>query len=216
MGVMVILNFSPPRETAPMQPWPVRSALVIATLIVSAGVVFLINTPYLSVPFNSVFVSGFLAVTYLFVRKQFGVHIPLVLLALVFVALQVDAMGNYFHWYRPDVKPIRYDEFAHLVVPTLIMPMIVWVALRLFDVADVRAPLGLVATFAATLMLSLAAFYEILELWDDKYFGGHRIWSVFDTSEDLQWDFAGIVLGTLLARLLLRGERVSRRGHAAR
>ena len=193
-----------------MKPWPSGTALVVAALIIAAGVAFLINTPYLSVGFNSVFVSGYLAVVYLFVRKQFALHVPLVLLAFVFVALQVDAMGNYFHWYRPDVKPIRYDEFAHLVVPTLIMPMVVWIALRLFDLANVRVPLGLVATFAATLMLSLSAFYEILELWDDKYLGGHRIWSVFDTSEDLQWDFAGILLGTLLARLLLRRDRASR------
>jgi len=199
-----------------VKPWPLRTAILVSALIVAAGIAFLINTPYLSVGFNSAFVTGYLALTYLFVRKQFALHVPLVLLALVFFALQVDAMGNYFHWYRPDVTPIRYDEFAHLVVPALIMPMVVWVALRLFDMAAVRAPLGLVATFAATLMLSLSAFYEILELWDDKYFGGHRIWSVFDTSEDLQWDFAGILLGTLLARLLLRGEHASRRGNSSR
>lgn len=50
---------------------------------------------------------------------------------MVFVALQVDALGNYFRLYRPDVTPIRYDEFAHLVVQALIMPMIIWVAQRL-------------------------------------------------------------------------------------
>lgn len=182
----------------------------MAILLVGVGVTFLINTPYLSVGFNSVFVSAYLASAYGLVRKQFGLRIPFVLLALVFIALQVDAVGNYFHWYRPDVKPIRYDEFAHLIVQALIMPTIVWIAVRLFDAAGVRAPFGLVATFAASLMLSLAAFYEILELWDDRYFGGHRIWSVLDTAEDLQWDVAGIVLGVLLARLLLRDARAQR------
>lgn len=190
-----------------MKPWPVGVALSVAALLIGSGVVFLINTPYLSVGFNSAFLTLYLASTYALVRKQFDARIPFALLGLVFIALQVDVVGNYFHWYRPDVKPIRYDEFAHLIVQALIMPMIVWIALLFAEAADVRAPFWLVATFAASVMLSLAAFYEILELWDDRYLGGHRIWSVLDTAEDLQWDLAGILLGTVLARMMLRPGR---------
>lgn len=187
-----------------MTPWSNRRVLPVLLLMVVGLVVFLINTPYLSVGLNSVVVTLFLAGGYVLIRKQFGLHIPFPLLLMVFVALQVDALGNYFHLYRPDVKPIRYDEFAHLIVQALIMPMTIWVAQRLFEAANVRAPFALVASFAATSMFSLSAFYEVLELWDDRYFGGHRIWSLLDTSEDLQWDLCGVLLGTVLARLLLR------------
>lgn len=193
-----------------MTPWSSRVALALAALVVASAVVFLVNTPYLSVGVNTVVVSGYLAAIYVFARKQFGLRVPLVLLALVFLALQVDALGNYFHLYRPDTKPIRYDEFAHLIVQTLIMPMIVWIALRLFETANARLPFWLVNAFAGALMFSLSAFYEVIEYWDDTYFGGRRIWSIFDTAEDLQWDFVGILLGLVLARLLLRRDSARR------
>ncbi len=176
-------------------------------LAVVGLVVFLINTPYLSVASNSVLVTVFLVGVYVLLKRQLGLRVPFPLLILVFLALQVDALGNYFHLYRPDVKPIRYDEFAHLIVQALIMPMIIWIAQRLFQAAKIRAPFTLVASFAATSMFSLSAFYEVVELWDDRYFGGHRIWSLLDTSEDLQWDLCGVLLGTLLARVLLRGTK---------
>lgn len=178
------------------------TATAVAAVIVAVGVAFLLNTPYLSVGFNSVFVTAYLGAIYWYARAHFGVRIPLPLLALVLVALQVDALGNYFHLYTPDAKPIRYDEFAHLFVQALIMPMIVWLAQRFSDSQQLRLPPSLVAFFAGTTMFSISALYEIIELWDDKYFGGHRIWSVMDTAEDLQWDLCGIVLGILLARVV--------------
>ena len=73
---------------------------------------------------------------------------------------------------------------------------------NVFSLFQLRLPPSLVAFFAGTTMFSISALYEIIELWDDKYFGGHRIWSVMDTAEDLQWDLCGIVLGILLARVV--------------
>jgi uncharacterized membrane protein YjdF len=54
------------------------------------------------------------------------------------------------------------------------------------------------------MMFSLASFYEIIELWDELYFSGQRIWGPYDTATDLQWDLCGIILGTLLANLALK------------
>ena len=51
---------------------------------------------------------------------------------------------------------------------------------------------------------SLSAFYEIIELWDEKYFHPNRIWGPLDTATDLQFDLCGIVIGTLLACVMLR------------
>ncbi len=38
----------------------------------------------------------------------------------------------------------------------------------------------LTAFFAATIVFSLSAIYEIIELWDEIYFGGQRIWGPYD------------------------------------
>jgi uncharacterized membrane protein YjdF len=62
--------------------------------------------------------------------------------------------------------------------------------------------LKLTAFFAATIVFSLSAAYEIIELWDERYFGGQRIWGKYDTATDLQWDLCGIVLGTLLSCII--------------
>ncbi len=60
------------------------------------------------------------------------------------------------------------------------------------------------------IVFSLSAVYEIIELWDEVYFGGKRIWGPYDTATDLQWDLCGIIVGTLFACLLLRVNQVAR------
>jgi len=67
-----------------------------------------------------------------------------------------------------------------------------------------KVSLGIAALFAITMMFSISAAYEIIELWDEVYFGGQRIWSKYDTANDLQWDLCGILIGTVLALPLLR------------
>ena len=176
---------------------------LFAALAVGA-VAFLVKTPYLSVGVNSVLVTLFLAGAYGYARTRLDLRIPIGLLALVFAALQVDALGNFFHLYTTDRRPIRYDEFAHLLVQALMMPMVVWLAMRWSDGAGLRLPRGLTTFVAATTMFGLSALYEVIELWDEVWFGGHRIWSFHDTAEDLQWDLCGIVLGTVLATWVLR------------
>jgi uncharacterized membrane protein YjdF len=122
--------------------------------------------------------------------------------------LEVDALGNFFSMYgRTIAGSVMYDEFAHLAVQALTMPLIVWLlseALRRFGHA---LPLGLSIFFAVAVFFSLSAFYEVIELWDELYFGGQRIWSKHDAPNDLQWDFAGILIGALLAYVILRRGR---------
>jgi len=123
---------------------------------------------------------------------------------LVFAALQVDALGNYFRMYGQQFGPIQYDEFSHMTVQVLVTPIIVWLVRQLLDRLGYQLSLKLTAFFAATIIFSLSAFYEIIELWDEVYFQGHRIWGPHDTANDLQWDLCGIVIGTLLAHMVLR------------
>jgi uncharacterized membrane protein YjdF len=176
-------------------------------LALVAGAAFLTKMCYLSLAFNTIFVIIFLGLFYTYVRIRLNIEIPIVLLALVFLALQVDALGNFFRLYGRQFGPMQYDEFAHMTVQVLVSPIIVWLAGRVLQHFGYRLPLKLTAFFAAAIVFSMSAIYEIIELWDEVYFGGHRIWGPYDTATDLQWDLCGIIVGTLFSCIMLRDTR---------
>jgi uncharacterized membrane protein YjdF len=190
--------------TARLRTW-LEIPVVLLTLF--AGAAFLTKMCYLSLVFNTVFVVVFLALFYFYLNARLHLRIPVLLLGFVFVALQVDALGNYFRMYGRQFGPMQYDEFAHLTVQVLVSPIIVWLTGRVLHQLGYRLPLKLNAFFAATIVFSLSAVYEIIELWDEIYFGGHRIWGPYDTATDLQWDLCGIIVGTLFSCIMLRDSR---------
>ena len=128
-----------------------RTKLEIPLVIVSlcAGAAFLTKMCYLSLAFNTIFVIVFLAIFYFYVNARLNLRIPLALLALVFVALQVDALGNFFRMYGRQFGPMQYDEFAHTTVQVLVSPLIVWLTARVLHQLGHRLPLRLTAFFAA-------------------------------------------------------------------
>lgn len=178
--------------------------LPIVLLLLTAGAAFLLKMCYLSLGFNCLFGLLFLTAFYIYVRARHVINIPPILLVLVFAALQVDALGNYFRMYGRQFGPMQYDEFSHMAVQVLITPIIIWLVRRGLERMGHKVSLGIAAVFAITLMFSISACYEILELWDELYFRGQRIWSKYDTANDLQWDLCGILIGTLVALPLLR------------
>ena len=178
--------------------------LPLVLLLLIAGAAFLLKMCYLSLAINCILGLVFLTGFYVYVRTRHGITIPVVLMVLVFVALQVDALGNFFHMYGSQFGPMQYDEFSHMTVQVLITPIIIWLVRRGLDRVGHKVSLGLASLFAITLMFSISACYEIIELWDEVYFGGQRIWGKYDTANDLQWDLCGILIGTLVAVPLLR------------
>ena len=193
---------APGKDKMPSIPRYLEIPAVMLSLV--AGAAFLTKMCYLSLAFNSIFVIAFLSIFYLYVRLRLNIQIPFVLLGLVFLALQVDALGNFFHMYGRQFGPMQYDEFSHMTVQVLVSPIIVWLVGRILRENGYRLPLKLTAVLAASIVFSLSAMYEIIELWDEIYFGGHRIWGPYDTATDLQWDLCGIIVGTLLSCFLLQ------------
>ena len=178
--------------------------LVMLTLF--AGAAFLTKMCYLSLAFNTIFVIVFLSIFYFYASARLNLRVPFALLTTVFLALQVDALGNFFGMYGQRFGPMQYDEFAHMGVQVLVTPTIVWLVARTLEKSGYRLPLKLTAFFAATIVFSLSSAYEIIELWDERYFGGQRIWGKYDTATDLQWDLCGILLGTLLSCIISNRE----------
>jgi hypothetical protein len=181
----------------------------LALLAFFVGVAFLLMMCHLSFAFNTIFGIVFLGLFYWYVRGRHKINLPLSLLVLVFVALQIDALGNLFGMYGSQFGPLQYDEFAHMSVQLLVSPIIVWLVQHVLERGRHQLPIHLTAFFSATIVFSLSAFYEIIELWDELYFHPHRIWGPLDTATDLQFDFFGIVVGTLLACLLLRTQQTA-------
>ena len=178
--------------------------LALVVLSFGAGSAFLLKMCYLSLAFNTIFGVLFLSALYLYLRLRHGVTFPLVLLLFVFAALQVDALGNFFRMYGKQFGPLQYDEFSHLMVQILVTPPIIWLLGKALEARGYQLSFGLTSYIAATSIFSLSAFYEIIELWDEVYFHGHRIWSTHDTAKDLQWDLVGIVLGIVVTSVVLR------------
>ena len=170
-----------------------------------AGGCFLLKMCYLSIAFNAIFGVIFLALVYFYFLSRQNLRLPVERLVLVFAALQVDALGNYFRLYGQQFGPMHYDEFAHLLVQVLVTPTLVWLTHKTFEKCGHNLQPSLARVIAATVMFSLTAAYEIIELWDELYFGGQRIWSKYDTAQDLQWDLLGILIGLVLESILARG-----------
>ena len=155
--------------------WPLMAIISLA------GSAFLLKMCYLSLAFNTVFGIVYLTTFYAYVRARYEVVVPTVLLGLVLVGLEVDALGNYFRMYGSQFGPRQYDEFAHMTIQVLVTPLVVWLTSAALEKCGQRLSLGFTTFFAAVTVFGLSAFYEIIELWDELYFNGHRIWSMHDT-----------------------------------
>jgi uncharacterized membrane protein YjdF len=182
-----------------------RLDLPVTALLIFAGAAFLLKMCYLPLGLCTLLGGAWLAAVYFYLLARYAIRMPPVLLLLVFAALEVDALGNFFRLYGQPFGPVMYDEFAHLAVQALVMPLIVWLLSETLERSGHTLPLGLNIFFAVAVFFSLSAFYEIIELWDELYFGGQRIWHKHDAPNDLQWDLTGIIIGAGLAYVILRG-----------
>ncbi len=180
-----------------------RLEWLFAPAVALAIAAYLLKLAYMPPLFGSLLGVLLLAACYGYFRFFRGLRVPLVLFALLFVAMEVDLLGNFFHMYGRPFGPVQYDEFSHMMTSALTVPIFVWLLRGFILRFDHRLPLGLVATLAVAISFSGAALYEIIELWDEKYFGGKRIWGPYDTPNDLQWDLLGKIAGAVIMVLVL-------------
>jgi uncharacterized membrane protein YjdF len=176
----------------------------VVVLLFLAGTAFLLKMCYLSLVQNTIYGGLFLLAFYAYLHARYGLKIPPLLLLLVLAAVEVDALGNYFRMYGQQFGPIMYDEFAHMAVQALTAPIIIWLAREFIVRFGYHLPLGLVTFFSITTLFSITGFYEIIELWDELYFRGQRIWSPHDAPNDLQWNLAGIIIGSISTYVVMK------------
>lgn len=193
-------------ETEKSSSFTLLDAAIVSGLLLW-GAVFLLRMAYLRIWFSTPICVAWLAAIYVYVKHRFDMKIPFVLLTLVYASVALDGLGNLFDWYNTKYKFIQYDEFTHTAIPALTAPVIVWLLNEGLKRFDYRLPLWVVTFFATTTMFTISGFYEVVELWDDKYFWpqpGMRIHGPYDTPNDLQCDLIGMVIGGIVAYVVLR------------
>jgi uncharacterized membrane protein YjdF len=116
-------------------------------------------------------------------------------------------IGNQFGLFSRRVALIPFDLIVHFTASGLSFVAVMWLLIGLIKQFGYRLPLGFIAFFSVTIAFSLAAYYEITELIDERVFGGHRIWNPRDTSQDLAADLIGIIIAATAYTLVIKRRR---------
>lgn len=193
-----------------MKGFVTRFQVPILAAFFIAGSLFLFRLAYLPIWTSTAIAMGLIVCFQYFILARYGIRIPIVLAALMLLAVEADAIGNLFGWYNQRYSLIQYDEFSHCLVSALVVPVIVWGMKVGLDRFGYRLPVGLIAFFSFATVFTLAGFYEVIELWDDKYMHpspGWRIHGSYDTANDLQWDILGMGTGAIVAYIVLKRQQ---------
>lgn len=189
------------KPTISPAPWTMLLEFPAATAIFITASLNLAYRPIWLITVASVVL---LVVCRFYFWHRYGIKIPVLILLMAFAAVEIDTVGNHFRWYQKIPWPVPYDVFAHLMIPALLSPALLWLTRAWFEKLGYPLPLSVVTFIAFNVNFSLAGLYEITEMWDDFYFGGERIGGVYDTPQDLQWGFIGAIVGSILTYAVMK------------
>lgn len=188
-------------QLKPAQQWLRYFELPVLAVVF---IVVAINLPYESLGVITALSLILLAAIRVYLKWRYEITTPLVILLFVFLSVQIDAVGNFLSLYKTMKEPLPYDVFAHFTIPMLSAPVIIWLFATGLEKFNYSLPLGVISFFSVTINFFLSGFYEVVELWDELFFHGQRIWTLHDTSNDLQWGLLGSITGALLTYLVLK------------
>ena len=165
----------------------------------------LVRLPYREWPVNTAMTLALIAAFYLFFRFRQGLVAPPVILFCLAAAVGVDVLGNYLGLYGQPFGPFPdYDDFAHVTASGFSLVPTIWLIRSATSRMGFNLPMNFLAFISVTVAFAFAAYYEILEHWDEVFWGGKRIWTTTDTVVDLQYDLAGIIIFALASVMVLR------------
>ena len=159
----------------------------------------LIRLPYREWYINIVWTTLLLVLFYGYFRFRFKARPPLIVVFCMAFAIGIDVAGNLFHLYGKEFFGIQYDEYTHFLGSGASLVPVMWALRATTRRWGLRLPNDMVAFFATCITFSLCAWYEILELWDELFYGDFtRLWTPRDSANDLQWNLAGIIVVAFL------------------
>jgi uncharacterized membrane protein YjdF len=183
------------------------SGIEVAFAAIGALLIFtalLLKLPYRSPVRNSLLTALTLSAFYFYLRLRLNLRFPMRLILFLIFCVVIDIIGNQFGLFSRRIWFIPYDIITHFLSTALSFIPVMWLLKTIIKRYGYRLPLGFIAFFAATTTFSLAAYYEITELMDERLFGGHRIWTPRDTSQDLTSDLIGIIVAAIIYTLAIR------------
>lgn len=203
-------GFSEQSKAAPIGDKP-ELIKISGTEVFLAGVLalagytaLLLKLPYRTPVLNCLYSGLALGSLYYYLRLRLHILIPSRVLLCLVLAIVMDMVGNRYGLFSRRIAFIPYDLITHFTASGLSLVAVMWILIGLIEKSGYRLPLGFTAFFSATISFSLASYYEITELIDERIFGGHRIWNPRDTSQDLAADLTGIIIAAAVYTLWLR------------
>ena len=178
--------------------------LVAGGLVLAVYTALLIRMPYRAALVNGLYTMLALSSFYFYLRLRLNIRLPAQMLLFLVVAVVLDIIGNQYNLFSRTFGFLPYDVITHFTSSAISLAAVMWLLIKLTSRFDYRLPLGFVAFFSVTTTFSLSAYYEILELIDEQFFGGHRIWTTHDTVHDLASDLGGIVFAAIIYTLAIR------------
>ena len=187
--------------------------VVLAGMLALGGyTALLLRLPYRTPLTNILGVLLALGSFYYYFRLRLNIRVPLGMVFCLVLSIALDVIGNRYGLFSRRIASIPYDIITHFLASGLSFLPVMWLLMTLIRRFGYRLPLGFVAFFSATTTFSLAGYYEITELMDERFFGGHRIWTPRDTVQDLSADLTGIVVAAICYGLAVRAQW--RRSHS--
>ncbi len=187
------INSEPKTET----PSPIKQYEFLAFSIIGFAIKswLLVRLPYRDWYYNATYTTLIIALFYCFFRFRYKAKPPVVVVMSMALAIGLDVIGNLFNLYNTYSW---YDELTHFAGSACSLVPVMWVFRTTTRHMGFRLPADMVGFLSVTITFSLCAYYEILELWDELFWGDFvRIHSTQDTASDLQWDLAGIIFAAL-------------------
>jgi uncharacterized membrane protein YjdF len=165
----------------------------------------LVRLPYRDWYYNAGWTILLLAYFYCYFRFRFKATPPLLVVFSMLAAVGIDVIGNYYHLYGQKIFGIEYDEYTHFLGSAFSLIPVMWVFRTTTRRMGFRLPSDMIGFLSTTITFSLCAYYEILELWDELFWGDfERIHGSRDTSNDLMWDLGGIIFAALVSILIYK------------
>jgi hypothetical protein len=179
--------------------------LVFSIIGFAAKSYLLIRLPYREWYINTMYTTLIIGWFYCYFRFRFKAKPPLFIIFCLVFAIGIDVLGNVFHLYGQKFFGIDYDEYTHLLGSGSSLVPVMWAFRVTTRRMGFRLPNDLVAFVSVTITFSLTAYYEILELWDELFYGDFtRLWTPRDSPNDLMWNLSGIIVAALLATQVFR------------
>jgi uncharacterized membrane protein YjdF len=190
-------------QSSTARPVSKMEGAIVGLLALAMYTGLLLRLPYRSPVINTLFSACALSSFYCYLRLRLKIRVPLMMLLCLTLSIVLDVVGNRYGLFSRRIALLPYDIITHFTASGLSFIPVMWLLMALIKRFDYRLPLGLIAFFSVTTAFSLAAYYEITELIDERLLGGQRIWGALDTVQDLAADLAGIVVAALCYSLAI-------------